>query len=176
QIRNGGGASLKQPANAWGFTISGYYVYRAGAGCSASFEGALPHIPYQPTKDVLYGYSPTVAIDSTRNQAYAVDVRFAATVNGLGLFSTTVSRLNNATRCADGTHLTDSDGSDTAAASCWPTAALLNPQRNIFPSTFSHKPHMGVDSRSGGSGTSDVLDSCTKFDLIYDLSFIQIFH
>ena len=95
QIRNGGGAGLRQLRNAWGFTISGYYVHRVGSDCSASFEGALPHIPYRPTADVLYGYDPAVAIDSTRNRAYAVDVRFAATVNGLGLFGTSGSRLNN---------------------------------------------------------------------------------
>ena len=174
QIRNGGGASPQQFPNAWGFTMSGYYVHRTGSDCSASFEGALPHIPYRPTGDELYGYSPTVALDPTRNRAYAVDVRFAATVNGLGLFATTVSSLNDAAHCANGTHLTDSTGLDTAASMCWPTAAVLNPQRNIFPSTFSDKPHLAVDTRADGVGAGDVYVSWTNFDLFHGIAYIQL--
>jgi hypothetical protein len=174
QIRNGGGASLRQFPNAWGFTISGYYVHRAGSDCSPSFEGALPHISYRPTRDVLYGYDPAVAVDSTRGLAYAVDVRFAATVNGLGLFGTTVSRLNDPERCVDGTHLTDSNGMDTAASMCWPAARPLNLQHNIFPSTFSDKPHLAVDLRSSGLGAGNVYVSWTNFDNFQGIAYIQL--
>jgi hypothetical protein len=174
QIRNGGGAGLHQFRNAWGFTMSGYYVHRAGPDCSPSFEGALPHIPYHPTGDVLYGYDPAVAVDSTRGLAYAVDVRFAATVNGLGLFGTTVSRLNDAKRCADGTHLTDDNGLDTAAAMCWPMARPLNLQRNIGQSTFSATPHLAVDLRSAGVGAGDVYVSWTNFDDSHGIADIQL--
>jgi hypothetical protein len=174
QIRNGGGAGLRQFRNAWGFTMSGYYVHRAGSDCSPSFEGALPHIRYRPTGDVLYGYDPAVAVDSTRNRAYAVDVRFAATVNGLGLFGTTVSRLNDARRCANGTHLTDDNGLDTAASMCWPTAHALNLQRNIGQSTFSDKPHLAVDLRPTGVGAGDVYVSWTNFDIFQGIAYIQL--
>jgi len=174
QIRNGGGTGLHQFRNAWGFTMSGYYVHRVGSDCSATFEGALPHIPYRPTADVLYGYDPAVAIDSTRNRAYAVDVRFAATVNGLGLFSTSGSRLNNSAYCADGTHLTDSKGLDTAASMCWPMARVLNAQRNIGQSTFSATPHLAVDLRPSGVGAGDVYVSWTNFDLSHGIAYIEL--
>jgi len=174
QFRNSRGAVPPQLHNAWGFTMSGYYVHRAGTDCSASFEGALPHIDFRPTQDVLYGYSPAVAIDSTRRQAYAVDVRFAATVNGLGLFRTTVSKLDDATHCANGTHLTDSQGEDTAASRCWPVRALLNAQRNIFPSTFSDLPALGVDERASGLGGGDIYVGWTNYDLFHATSYIQL--
>ena len=174
QIRNGGGAGLQQLPDAWGFTISGYYVHRAGSDCSATFEGALPHIPYRPTGDVLYGYDPAVVTDSTRDRVYAVDVRFAATVNGLGLFATTAANLNDPAHCANGTHLTDSNGLDTAASLCWPRAAVLNPQRNMGQSTFSDKPHVAVDLRPSGIGAGDVYVSWTNFDIFQGIAYIQL--
>jgi hypothetical protein len=174
QILNGGGAGLKQFPDAWGFTMSGYYVHRSGTDCSPSFEGALPHIDFRATHDVLFGYGPSVAIDSNRRQAYAVDVRFAASVNGLGLFRTTIATLNDASRCANGTHLTGSNGDDTEARSCWPTAILLNPQLNNFPSTFSDSPHVAVDERADGVGSGVVYVTWTNFDSFHGTFYIQL--
>jgi hypothetical protein len=103
-----------------------------------------------------------------------VDVRFAATVNGLGLFATTGSRLNNPAYCADGTHLTDSKGLDTAASMCWPMARILNAQRNIGQATFSATPHLAVDLRPSGVGAGDVYVSWTNFDLSHGIANIEL--
>jgi hypothetical protein len=163
-----------QNPNAWGYTMSGYYVHRSGSGCSPSFEGALPRIAHPKTQDMLYGYSPTVSADASRGLLYAVDVRYSAGINGLGLFATALSRINDPDSCPDGTHLTDSEGANATAAKCWPRAALLNPELNIFPSTFSDKPYVRADQRSTGVGAGDVYISWTNFDLFNGISYIEV--
>ena len=163
-----------QNPNAWGYTMSGYYVHRAGNGCSPSFEGALPRIAHRATQDMLYGYSPTVTIDATRGLVYAVDVRYSAAINGLGFFQTALSRINDPNSCPDGTHLTDSTGANTTAAKCWPRRVLLNQELNIFPSTFSDKPFVKADQRTSGVGAGDVYVSWTNFDLFHGISYIEL--
>lgn len=162
-----------QVPNAWGYTTSGYYVHRQGGDCSPSFEGALPRIRHPQTQDILYGYSPTVSVDTTRGLFYAVDVRYSPGINGLGLFGTTLSRINDPNSCPDGTHLTDPKGANATATKCWPAAVLLNPQLNISPSTFSDKPYVKADRRGAGPGAGDVYVSWTNFDLFNGVSHIQ---
>ena len=163
-----------QVPNAWGYTMSGYYVHRQGSDCSPSFEGAFPRIHYPQTQDMLYGYSPTVSVDSTRGRVYAADVRYSAGINGLGFFATTINRLNDPNACPDGTHLTSSNGANVAASHCWPIANLLNQELNIFPSTFSDKPYVKADQRAAGIGAGDVYVTWTNFDLFNGISYIEL--
>lgn len=167
------------PPHAWGFSVTGYYVHRAGNNCSPSFEGGLPHLVYPPTQEILYGGGdPVIATDTTRGRIYAADLRFGGTATGMGLFATTAARLNDPVACPDGTHFTDANGQDTASAVCWPTGVLLNglpPGRCGFGACrFIDKPHMRADERSTGIGAGDVYVSWTFFDLANNTSFIQL--
>lgn len=161
------------PPNAWGFSATGYYVHRAGNDCSPSFEGGLPHVVFPPTSESLYGFGdPVVAADATRNRIYFADLRLGGTGSGIGLFASPAATLNDPSKCPNGTHLTDANGQDTTAASCWPSSALLNGQP---PSQiFSDKPHMRADERASGTGAGDVYVTWTNFNLAQGTSSIGL--
>lgn len=159
----------------WGQSFSGYYVHRSGADCSASFEGALPHVYYGPTNERLYGGGlPVVAADPTRGQFYAADLRFGATVDGVALLSTTADRLNEPKICPAGTHYTDAQGKDTVSSHCWPHKTLLGATRQIGLATFPDKPYVRADERSQGTGAGDVYVTWSVFDIFKGVSWIDL--
>src|SRR5258708_6943911 len=161
------------PPNAWGFSTTGYYVHRAGNDCTPSFEGGLPHLVYPPTLENLYGGGdPVIAADAGRRRFYAADLRMGGTATGIGLFVSTAATLNDASKCPNGTHLTDASGQDTTASSCWPSNALLNAQPAA--QNFSDKPHMRVDERASGIGAGDVYVTFTNFNLAQGTSSIGL--
>lgn len=161
------------PPNAWGLSASGYYVHRSGNDCTPSFEGGLPHLVYPLTSENLYGFGdPVIAADATRSRFYAADLRLGGAGSGIGLFASTAATLNDESKCPNGTHLTDANGQDTIASSCWPNKALLNAQ--AAGQNFSDKPHMRADERASGVGAGDVYVTFSNFNLSQGTSSIGL--
>lgn len=138
----------------WGFSGTGYYVNRSG-GCGADFEGGLPRLFDSVSGENLYGLGEgALAVDASRGNVFASDVRGNLNVVTLALFRTTSARLTHAWSCPAGTHLTNKAGDDAIARTCWPNAALVGLSDNHF--TINERPHMRADERSTGRGAGDV--------------------
>ncbi|HEX3319201.1 MAG TPA: hypothetical protein VHR84_00725 [Terriglobales bacterium] len=139
---------------AWGFSGTGYYVNRGG-GCGADFEGGLPRLFDNISGENLYGLGEgALAVDATRGNVFASDVRGNLNVVTLTLFRTTSTRLTHAWSCPAGTHLTNKAGDDATARACWPYAALIGLSDNHF--TINERPDMRADERSTGRGAGDL--------------------
>lgn len=150
----------------WGFSGTGYYVNRSG-GCGADFEGGLPTIFDPVGGQDLFGLGdPVIAIDVTRGNVFAADLRMDRSVTAVGLFRTSLDRLRSETLCPSGTHLTDKTGADTTAKQCWPTSLLIGAADPTSPrGTLVDKPHIRVDERPSGTGAGDVYISWTHFGI-----------
>lgn len=167
-----GGFSTTPAPNAWGLSLTGYYVHSAGNGCSATFEGGLPHIVASTGETLFGGGDPVDTVDSVRGNIYATDLRFGFTTSGVGFFNTTAANIRNSAVCPPGTHLTDSSGNDTTASACWPRNFLFN---SVDPSVgFSDKPHTRTDERASGVGAGDVYVSWTFFNFVTFTTSIQL--
>lgn len=165
---NGFGGQLP---NAWGLSVTGYYVHVAGNDCGASFEGGLPHLT-ATSGETLYGFGdPVPAVDSVRGNVFFTDLRLGFTT-GVGLFRTNFANMINPAICPLGTHLTDASGVETTSLKCWPVGLLVSENSNPFQSV--DKPHMRADERSSGIGAGDVYVTNTLFDFLAGTSVIQL--
>jgi hypothetical protein len=144
----------------WGYSGTGYHVSRRG-GCSADFEGGLPRIFDSVTQQDLFGLgNPSVAVDATRGNVFASDLRGNQFVTSVTLFRTNAVRLNSERDCPSGTHLTDKNGNDTTARTCWPVGVLVAPSSNFH--TINDREHVRADERAAGAGAGDVYVSWSR--------------
>jgi hypothetical protein len=159
----------------WGFSGTGYYVNRSG-GCGADFEGGLPHIFETEAQQEVFGLGdPVIAVDATRGNVYAADLRDGQAITALGLFRTTAALLNDPSSCPSGTHVADVKGRDTTAHRCWPKGIFVGAANPFQPfGTLVDKPHIRADQRRSGAGAGDVYVTFTRFGIRHFASEIYL--
>jgi len=123
-----------------------FYIQRSNSNCAADSEGGAPAFFNLLDTFIPFG-SPVVAADPVRSTFFLADLRLGATTNesGFGVLRTTAANLLSATACPSGTQ--------TNAATCWPTGNVVNLEPINFLLT---DPAVAVDLRTTGTGAGDV--------------------